>query len=347
MRKNQIFISYRRNGGFETAKHLRDLLVNDGYRVTFDIDSFRRGAFDIQLYEKVDECKDFILIVDAHAFDRCLNEKNAGHKEDDWMRCELSRALEKGKNIVPVFLSGVNSIPKGLPDDISKVQYLNGLTANHEYFDEFYRRLKTFLHDDRPRGKVWLAVLVVGVLVGAIIIMCYLNKKYPMQSSIIVIPETPSPDTTRLKEKDNLAVITRDTTKAKQNPRSADVPSINISPKSIEKPKPVRADLKPEEGKLSVKKTQSHSVERQTDLRVYDIEDLVKLAKSGDARAYIPLAKYYFKNAAGMSSYEKVHVYATKAIAANVDVVEAKKLICAIEALGFYENNDKYNKPIF
>lgn len=112
MRKNQIFISYRRNGGFETAKHLRDLLVNDGYRVTFDIDSFRRGAFDIQLYEKVDECKDFILIVDAHAFDRCLNEKNAGHKEDDWMRCELSRALEKGKNIVPVFLSGVNSIPQ-------------------------------------------------------------------------------------------------------------------------------------------------------------------------------------------------------------------------------------------
>ena len=201
-----------------------------------------------------------ILIVDAHAFDRCLNEKNAGHKEDDWMRCELSRALEKGKNNVPVFLSGVNSIPKGLPDDISKVQYLNGLTANHEYFDEFYRRLKTFLNDDRPRGKVWLAVLAVGVLVGAIIIMYYLNKKDPMQSSITVIHETPSPDTTRLKEKDNLAVITRDTTKAKQNPRSAYVPSINISPKSIEKPKPVRADLKPEEGKLSVKKTQPHSI---------------------------------------------------------------------------------------
>lgn len=81
MRKNQIFISYRRNGGFETAKHLRDLLVNDGYRVTFDIDSFRRGAFDIQLYEKVDECKDFILIVDAHAFDRCLNEKTLAIKK--------------------------------------------------------------------------------------------------------------------------------------------------------------------------------------------------------------------------------------------------------------------------
>lgn len=34
-----IFISYRRCGGFETAKHLYDLLTKDGYRVSFDIDT--------------------------------------------------------------------------------------------------------------------------------------------------------------------------------------------------------------------------------------------------------------------------------------------------------------------
>lgn len=34
-----IFISYRRRGGFETAKHLYDLLTKDGYRVSFDIDT--------------------------------------------------------------------------------------------------------------------------------------------------------------------------------------------------------------------------------------------------------------------------------------------------------------------
>ena len=36
---NGIFISYRRDGGFETTKHLNNLLVHDGYAVSFDIDT--------------------------------------------------------------------------------------------------------------------------------------------------------------------------------------------------------------------------------------------------------------------------------------------------------------------
>jgi hypothetical protein len=68
-----IFISYRREGGYDTAKHLNDLLVHDGYRVSFDIDTLRNGDFDEQLYDRIDQCEDFILIVDAHAFDRSLD----------------------------------------------------------------------------------------------------------------------------------------------------------------------------------------------------------------------------------------------------------------------------------
>ena len=37
MKKYDIFISYRRDGGYETAKHLFDLLIRDGYSVSFDI----------------------------------------------------------------------------------------------------------------------------------------------------------------------------------------------------------------------------------------------------------------------------------------------------------------------
>ncbi len=36
-----IFISYRRDGGYETAKHLYDLLTRDGYKVSFDLDTLR------------------------------------------------------------------------------------------------------------------------------------------------------------------------------------------------------------------------------------------------------------------------------------------------------------------
>ena len=37
--KYDIFISYRRKGGYETAKHLYDLFSKDGYRVSFDLDT--------------------------------------------------------------------------------------------------------------------------------------------------------------------------------------------------------------------------------------------------------------------------------------------------------------------
>ena len=62
MMKYDIFISYRRIGGFETAKHLYDLLRSDGYKVSFDIDTLRNGDFDVALLKRVEECTDFILI---------------------------------------------------------------------------------------------------------------------------------------------------------------------------------------------------------------------------------------------------------------------------------------------
>ena len=64
-----IFISYRRRGGFETAKHLYDLLTKDGYRVSFDIDTLRNGDFDTELLRRIDECRDFILILSEGALD--------------------------------------------------------------------------------------------------------------------------------------------------------------------------------------------------------------------------------------------------------------------------------------
>ena len=59
-----VFISYRRENGYDTAKHLNDLLVKDGYKVSFDLDTLRNGDFDVQLLTRIEQCTDFILIVD-------------------------------------------------------------------------------------------------------------------------------------------------------------------------------------------------------------------------------------------------------------------------------------------
>lgn len=130
--KYDIFISYRREGGYDTAKHLNDLLVRDGYRVSFDIDTLRNGDFDVQLLERIEECKDFILVVDKHAFDRTLDPDFDPQK--DWLRFELAHALKHNKNIIPVFLSGVSSFPSGLPKDIVEVTSKNGPQYNKFYF---------------------------------------------------------------------------------------------------------------------------------------------------------------------------------------------------------------------
>ena len=144
MEHYDIFISYRRDGGFETAKHLNDLLVRDGYTVSFDIDTLREGDFDDTLLRRIDQCVDFILVVDKHTFDRTLDLEFDPKK--DWLRTELAYALKLRKNIIPVLLSGVNGFPTNLPEDVADVATKNGPEYSKTYFDEFYRRLKSFLH---------------------------------------------------------------------------------------------------------------------------------------------------------------------------------------------------------
>ena len=58
MKNYDVFISYRRSGGAETAKHLRDVLTHKGYRVFFDTDSLRSGDFDKQLLDVIMNCKE-------------------------------------------------------------------------------------------------------------------------------------------------------------------------------------------------------------------------------------------------------------------------------------------------
>ena len=145
-----IFISYRREGGFETAKHLYDLLSHEGYSVSFDIDTLRNGRFDVALLKRIDECKDFILIVNKDAFARTLDPDFP--PENDWLRIELAHAHKKGKNIIPVLLSGA-TFPDNLPQDLAEIPFQNGPEYSKGYFDAFYKRLKEYFKTSVPTAK--------------------------------------------------------------------------------------------------------------------------------------------------------------------------------------------------
>lgn len=112
-KKKQIFISYRRDGGEFFGKILHDKLTDKGYNVFFDVESLRSGLFDEQLYEKIDECNDFLLILSPNALDRCINE-------GDWVKNEIAYAIKQDKNIVPVLMRGFEW-PDILPSDLEKL----------------------------------------------------------------------------------------------------------------------------------------------------------------------------------------------------------------------------------
>lgn len=174
--KYDIFISYRREGGYETAKHLYDLLRLDGYSVSFDIDTLGNGTFDTELYRRIDECDDFIVILSKGAFDRCSDPSVS--LENDWLRNELAYAVRKDKNIIPVIGSDFE-FPAALPEDIAKIKYYNGVVYNRAYFDAMYAKLKTFLRATPAKKglKKFYGLLALFIVVIAVIFISRTGEK--------------------------------------------------------------------------------------------------------------------------------------------------------------------------
>ena len=168
--KYDIFISYRRQGGEDEAWKLKFSLEKMGYRVFMDREALRSGDFNEQLYRRIEECRDFLLVCSAHALDRCKNE-------DDWVRKEVTHAIEKKKNIIPVWLSGFDSTQmEALPPELESLRRLQAVTPQNATYDESIRKLERYLqakpvqrymNDTLKWFGVFAAAAVVIVLLAA------------------------------------------------------------------------------------------------------------------------------------------------------------------------------------
>ncbi len=85
-----VFISYRRDGGEEAARLIRNSLKERGYRVFLDTESLRSGQFDKELYRVIEEAKDVVVILPPNGLDRCSNE-------GDWLRLEIASTPSPAK----------------------------------------------------------------------------------------------------------------------------------------------------------------------------------------------------------------------------------------------------------
>jgi len=160
-KKFEIFISYRRKGGYDTAKLLYDRLRMDGYSVSFDIDTLENGDFDNELEQRVYECKDFLLVLSPGIFDRFFDPKC--DPKNDWVRREIVCALEKKKNVVPIFLDGF-SYPENLPEDVKNITKKNGIDLNPKHFEGAYAQMKQKFLLSKPHFAKRYKKLIISIL---------------------------------------------------------------------------------------------------------------------------------------------------------------------------------------
>lgn len=148
MRRYDFFISYRRSESADKAEHLLSLLEKEGYknRISFDRENLS-GLFDLLILRRIDDCTDFILLVGPKTFENISEEQSdeyrrlaklsiedfdleqqrmlAQGKRIDFVRLEICRAIERGKNIVVVAQAasdGYDFNRLDLPSDIRTIQ---------------------------------------------------------------------------------------------------------------------------------------------------------------------------------------------------------------------------------
>lgn len=127
--KNDVFISYRRDGGGTVARLLYQVFKAKGIRCFMDAETLGVGSFGESITQHLENAENFVFIVSPGVFDRCSDP-------NDWVRKEIEGALQK-KNIkiIPVFVNGVTGFPPVLPEAIAPIAGINAFTLSHEHFD--------------------------------------------------------------------------------------------------------------------------------------------------------------------------------------------------------------------
>ncbi len=188
-----IFISYRRTGAGEKAEHLKDLLEpHYKERISFDRENIT-GKFAPKLIKRIDNCKDFLLVIAKDSFRyeekdfmpekvelyrdlaRCSQEdferqmEKLGVDADlDFVRIEMARALQRKElNIIPIVPQSTDNFKFAslhLPDDIADIKSYEAIF----YSDNADALFKDVVPKLRPQLKARADVPMKNLLYAAV-----------------------------------------------------------------------------------------------------------------------------------------------------------------------------------
>ena len=182
-RKYDIFISYRRDGGINSAVALHSTLLQMNYRAFLDVNNLQSGKFDEALYDVIDHCTDFLLVLSPHALDRCADK-------EDWVRKEVERALQMNKNIIPIICDGgdVKALfTDAVPEDMKELLRYNVLKADVVQLQAMTALLRTNLRS-RPAAAPQKQLL--WVLIGALLCAALAFGGYQLHRHLNTFPRS-------------------------------------------------------------------------------------------------------------------------------------------------------------
>ena len=175
MRRDKIFVSYRRGDASGDARNVADRIsARFGAKNVFiDIDAINPGRdFRDVIRENLRRTRVMVVLIGS--------EWSAGDRishPNDFVRMEIREALESGIDVLPVLLNGAAMpAPDELPDDLESLAYRQSLWVNHQSFNNDMNALLEALCGNAPVlpslgrwaavGVLFLAVFGVGSVVA-------------------------------------------------------------------------------------------------------------------------------------------------------------------------------------
>jgi uncharacterized membrane protein YeaQ/YmgE (transglycosylase-associated protein family) len=130
-----VFISYRRGQSMDTARLIANALKERKLRTFLDIEELGPGRFDQALLTTVANTPNLVVILAPHALDRSV-------EEHDWLKQEVSQAIQTNSTIVPVMMPGFEfPEPEALPEDLRALRNYQGVGYSSEFFTAMIDRL--------------------------------------------------------------------------------------------------------------------------------------------------------------------------------------------------------------
>jgi hypothetical protein len=200
MTKRNVFISYRRDDAAGFAHSIYDRLVENlpKEQVFMDVVGIEPGAdFVEKLKSTVNQCSVFLALIGK----RWLGENGEGkprvHDPNDWIRAEVSTAIERGVRVIPVMLDGA-SMPaaESLPVDLRPLTRMNAVEVRGSRLDADVWDLTgatiTALGGkwppDEPGGKIYSALAgLYALFAGAVVLLVMLGGMFMPEISVSTV----------------------------------------------------------------------------------------------------------------------------------------------------------------